>query len=146
MSRVLKRDRDLGLLILRLGIGLAFFAHGLPKMMGGPQGWSQLGQAMDHFGIHSMHVYWGFVGAAIETAGGLLLAAGLFFRWACLFLTLQMIVAIVFHLHQAAPLNQFGPGWSHAMELGVVCLSLVFIGPGKWSVDRELTAAAAPAR
>ena len=42
------RYRDLGLLILRLGFGAAFFwYHGYPKLVGGPAMWERIGDAVE---------------------------------------------------------------------------------------------------
>ena len=35
----LDRYRDLGLLVMRVGLGLSFMAHGWPKLVGGPETW-----------------------------------------------------------------------------------------------------------
>ena len=42
---------DLGLLLLRIGIGAMFVAHGFPKLIGGPAKWTALGTATSHLGI-----------------------------------------------------------------------------------------------
>ena len=43
LERNLSRHRDLGLLILRVGIGAMFMFHGWPKISGGPAFWAQVG-------------------------------------------------------------------------------------------------------
>ena len=35
--RFLDKYRDIGLLFLRIGIGVMFIMHGLPKLIGGPE-------------------------------------------------------------------------------------------------------------
>ena len=37
--RFLDKYRDIGLLFLRIGIGVMFIMHGLPKLIGGPEKW-----------------------------------------------------------------------------------------------------------
>ena len=131
----LDRYRNEGLLLLRIGYGIAFMAHGLPKLMAGPQMWGQIGMSMGNFGIHFAPVFWGFMSAFAEAGGGLLLLLGLFFRYACLMMSINMIVAISFHVfqHQA-----FGQYWSHPFEALIVFLSLFFIGPGNYALDEKL--------
>ncbi|MCE5272507.1 DoxX family protein [bacterium] len=122
---------DTGLLILRLGIGISMMLHGWPKLMGGAELWGHLGQAMGNLGITFLPVYWGFAAACAEFFGGLFLALGLAFRIAAAVLVFQMIVASTFHLAG-------GDGFqvaSHAIELLVVFFSLIFIGPGRCSLD-----------
>ena len=124
---------DRGLLLLRIGIGGMFFAHGLPKMLGGPDKWTKLGGAMGALGIDFMPQLWGFAAAFSETAGGLLLAAGVLFRPACAMLRSTMVVATVMHLDK-------GHGFikaSHAIESGILFLALLSIGPGKFVLGRK---------
>ena len=130
----LDKYKDIGLLILRLGIGGMFLFHGAPKIVGGPEKWEQLGMAMGNFGIHFLPVFWGFMASFAEFFGGIMLILGLFFRPACMLLTINMTVAASMHLSRGDGLG----GASHAIEDGIVFLSLIFIGPGKYSLDERL--------
>ncbi len=127
----LNRFLDLGLLILRIGLGAMFIWHGLPKLRDGPELWAKLGTAVGNFGIHFLPAFWGFLAAASEGIGGLLLLLGLLFRPAALSLFLTMVVAATFHLGKGDSLGIA----SHAIEAGIVFLSLVLIGPGRYSLD-----------
>lgn len=133
----LNKYRDMGLLIIRIGVGIAMAIHGWPKISGGPAFWAQIGGAMGNVGIHFLPTFWGFMAALVEFGGGILLALGLLFRPACILLVFLMAMAVLFHLNSPPPMNQFNQGWSHAFELGVVFLGLLFLGPGKYSVDRH---------
>lgn len=128
------RYADLGLLVLRLGLGLMFVVHGYPKLMGGPEKWTALGGEMRHLGISFAPTAWGLAAAVAETIGGQLLALGLLFRWACAALLLTMIVAAVSHLATGDGFS----GYSHAVESGIVFLGLLFTGPGRYSVDQQV--------
>lgn len=128
------RYADLGLLLLRLGLGVMFVVHGYPKLMGGPATWTALGGEMRHLGLGFAPTFWGLAAAVAETIGGQLLALGLLFRWACAALLLTMIVATVSHLAAGEGFD----GYAHAVESGIVFLGLLFVGPGKYSVDQQV--------
>jgi len=130
--------RDTGLLLLRILIGLSFLAHGIPKLMEGPDLWIKLGKSMQFVGVTAYPIFWGLMAALAESVGGFLLLIGFCFRPACLFLVINMAVATTMHFHTTP--GDFMEKWSvasHAIELGSVFLSLLLIGPGRYSVDRE---------
>ncbi|MEE8418457.1 MAG: DoxX family protein [candidate division Zixibacteria bacterium] len=131
----LNKYRDVGLLILRVGFGIMFIFHGAPKLFGGPERWGKLGAAMGNFGIDFLPAFWGFMASFSEFFGGILLILGLFFRPACILLTLTMIVAAGFHIGRGDGFL----GASRAIENGIVFLSLILIGPGKVSLDKRLS-------
>ncbi|BCR06950.1 quinol oxidase [Desulfuromonas versatilis] len=132
MWKSLGKYRDFGLLLLRVGVGAMFLLHGGPKLLGGPERWEKLGAAMNYLGVYKFPVVWGALAGASEFFGGLCLILGLFFRPACLVLAFTMAVAANMHLGRGDGLQ----GASHAIEVGILFLSLVFIGPGRHSVDR----------
>ncbi|KIA94945.1 DoxX family protein [Pedobacter kyungheensis] len=129
----LGKYRNTGILLLRLGIGVMFIIHGFPKLAGGPDGWTGLGGSMKVIGINFLPIFWGFMAAATETFGGFLLIVGLFYRPACILLVFTMIIAALVHFGKGDGLA----GASHAIEMGIVFFSLIFIGPGKYSVDKK---------
>jgi putative oxidoreductase len=126
----LARYRDLGLLLLRLGVGLGFiYFHGWAKLSGGPERWAGIGSAVELFGIGFGHTLFGFLAAFSESVGGLLIALGLFFRPAAALLLTTMIVATTRHIvtGQGTPAHAFKNAW--------VFLGILFVGPGRYSVD-----------
>ena len=127
----LDRYRDIGLLILRIGVGISFLFHGVPKLQAGPEMWTGVGSAMGLFGITFGHTYWGLMAALAESVGGTLLILGFLFRYACFALTFTMIVAATYHINA-------GENASHPIEVGVLFFSLIFIGPGKYALDSYL--------
>lgn len=131
--RFLSKYRDFGLLILRIGIGSMFLWHGFPKLFEGPEKWERLGTAMAGIGIKSIPVFWGFMAGFSEFFGGIGLILGLFFRPACILLTITMAVAAKTHFDKGEGLM----GASHAIEDGILFLSLIIIGPGKYSIDKK---------
>lgn len=125
--------KNTGLLIFRIGLGIMMITHGLPKLMGGPDFWEKVGGAMNNIGINFYPVFWGLMAALTETFGGFLLVLGLAFRPACILLAFTMCMASINHFASGDGLG----GASHAMELGFVFLGLIFIGPGRYSIDKK---------
>ncbi len=119
--------RELGLLLLRLGIGGMFMAHGWPKLAGGERAWTKLGKSMVHVGIDFAPTFWGFMAAIAEFFGGLAFALGIGFVPACVLLLSTMVVAGTMHLRK----NDGFAGASHAIEAGILFASMLLIGPGK---------------
>jgi putative oxidoreductase len=129
----LGRYRNHGLLIIRVGLGIMFIYHGLPKLLEGPERWERIGKAMGSLGIHFFPGLWGFLSAVTETIGGVLLMTGLFFRPVCILLLINMIVAV---------LSLFSRGESffdasQAIEDAIIFAGLIFVGPGLYSVDKN---------
>ena len=132
IGKSLGKHRDLGLLIIRVGVGIVFIMHGWPKIKGGPHGWEQIGKALPV----PPAVFWGFMAALAEFGGGLLLIVGFAVRPVAAVMCFNMLVALSFHLRSPAPMNSFN-AYSPALEAAVIFLGLIFLGPGKYSVDRE---------
>ena len=127
----LGKYRNTGLLILRVGIGAMMMVHGFPKIMGGPDKWTALGATMTVIGIDLIPVFWGFMAAITEGLGGFLLLLGLFFRPVNMLLAFTMLIAALMHFKKGDGIL----GASHAIELTVLFVALIFIGAWKYSVD-----------
>ena len=130
------RDRysDLGLLIIRLGLGISFiFIHGLPKIKGGPELWLRLGKSMSNLGINFLPEFWGFMSAFSEFVIPVFIITGLFFRPALLLIAFTMFVAMLLHLTNMDPWLKV----AYPMELLFVFAGLFLIGPGRFSLDHK---------
>jgi putative oxidoreductase len=137
LNRGLSSLSNFGLLVLRLGIGgIYFLSHGMHKMEAGRPLWEKLGHSVALVGIHFAPVFWGFMASASECVGGLLLALGLFMRPAAFFLFCTMTVAWLF-LHSTGKPFELT---TEPLEMAFVFLGLIFVGPGKYSVDAKLGA------
>jgi putative oxidoreductase len=127
----LGKFRDFGLLLLRALFGLYLaFGHGLGKITGGPEQWASLGGTMEIFGLGFAPTFWGLMAAIAEFVGALLVAIGFLTRPAALLVTLNMSVAATAHIT-----GVIDGGPEMALLYGIVFLSVLFIGPGKHSVD-----------
>ncbi len=133
MLAKLGRYNSFGLLILRLGVGVMMILHGYPKLIGGPEKWQKIGAAMGDLGIDIYPAFWGFMAAFAEAVGGLLVAVGWQFRLANVLLLITMLVAAFKHINAGDGIM----GASHAIELAFVFAGLLFIGAGKYAVDKK---------
>lgn len=129
----LSKYSDVGLLILRVGIGVMFMTHGVPKLAKGVDGWEQLGRHMGLLGVDFFPTFWGLMAALSESVGGLLLILGLWTRAACLPMAFTMLVAALYHFDKGDGLGKA----SHAIEVGFVFVGLFFVGPGRYSLDKR---------
>jgi putative oxidoreductase len=128
----LSKYRETGLLLIRASIGLIFIILIAPVLWNGQGSWEHFGSAMRELDFHSHYKFWGFVGAVLACAGGVLMILGLFFRIGVLF------VLIVTLVHLVAIWG--GSGFyarMPALEMAILLVSLLFIGPGKYSVDKN---------
>lgn len=126
---------NIGLLVVRVLIGILFVVHGIPKLFGGIDVWNFVGSSMGFLGIKGGYAFWGLMAALAEFGGGILLIIGLFVRPASVFLFLTMIVAIVFHF---AKKDSFDVS-SHAMEDAAIFICFIITGGGEFSLDTMLT-------
>lgn len=129
----LAKYREAGLFIMRVSLGVLFVILTAPILLGGASRWTAAGGAVRHFGIHSHFQLWGFVGALVGCFGAVLMIFGLFFRPGVLLLLLIAFLYTLGVLH--------GSGGFRAalvpIELCAILFGLLFVGPGKYSVDKN---------
>jgi putative oxidoreductase len=124
--------KNFGLLIIRVGLGIMFIYHGYPKLLGGQKMWEQLGESTKYVGIHFLPMVWGLLCALVETVGGAFLVIGFWFRPVCILLLINLLVAAA---------AQYAHGGlsdaAHPIEDAIMFAGLIFVGPGKYSVDKK---------
>lgn len=128
------KSLNLGLLVIRVGIGMIFMRHGLPKIMGGPATWQGIGQSLAVLGLNLpifLTTTLGFMAACSEGIGGALLVLGLGTRIAAFFMACTMAVAVMFHLAR----HDAWTTLSHPLSLLVVFIGLMIAGAGAYSLD-----------
>ena len=129
---------SLGLLILRLVVGLTMAAHGSQKLFGwfGGHGLKGTGGFLEQLGFIPGRRNALFAGLA-ELTGGLLLALGLATPLAATLIISVMFVAVatVHVKHGYFSQNQ---GFEYNLTLAAVALSLAIIGAGPVSLDAAL--------
>jgi putative oxidoreductase len=129
---------SIGLLILRLVVGLTFTAHGAQKLFGwfGGYGVAGTGQFMEQLGFRPGWLYAAQAGLA-ELLGGLFLAAGFLTPAAAAALGAVMLVAAV-TAHIKKGFFAHNGGYEYTLVLGAAAVGLAFTGPGALSLDQAL--------
>ena len=131
-------DVELGLLILRVGVGVPFSLHGMQKLFGwfgggGPRG---TGRWFASLGFGSGRAAAVLAGTG-EIAGGLGLAAGLLTPLAAAALIGVMTTA-AFVNNETGGFWSVSKGWELNGYLIVVAWAVATTGPGPYSVDAAL--------
>lgn len=128
----------IGLLLLRLTVGLTLAAHGTQKLFGwfdGP-GLDGAGKGMEMLGFLPGRRH-AFMAGLAEVGGGLLLALGFVTPVAASIVFAVMLVASV-SAHRKQGFFITSGGYEYTLVLGVSGLSVAFTGPGMLSLDTLL--------
>lgn len=129
--------RDLGPLILRIGLALVFWAHGWPKLnpnseMKGTAGFAGFLKQMGT----PLPTFFAWVVALLETVGAVLLILGLGTRILALGFAIDMLVAIYLAKIRMMKAPFSGQnGWDFEFALMAGSLALLFSGAGSLSLD-----------
>ncbi len=128
----------LGLLLVRLVVGLLFIGHGAQKLFGwfggyGPKG---TGGWMESVGIKP-GVAMAVLAGLMELLGGVLFAAGLLTPLAAVLIAATMVGAIV-KVHGPNGLWSTANGYEYQLVLLVVAIGVALTGAGAYSLDALL--------
>jgi putative oxidoreductase len=134
----MERTMSIGILMLRLVVGLTLAAHGAQKLFGwfGGYGLTGTGGFLEQLGFVPGRRHALFAGLA-ETGAGLLLALGLVTPVAAAVALSVMVVAGV-SAHAQKGFFAHNGGYEYTLILGIAALSLAFTGPGVLSLDAAL--------
>ena len=138
-------NTDLGILILRLGVGLIFAAHGAQKVFGwwGGPGFAGWKGAIEGMGLCPAG-FWAAVSAYAELLGGLMLAVGFLTPLAAAALVGQGVVMIK-RAHWARGFWNAKGGIEFPLVLWVGAVAVAVAGAGVYSVDNALGISLDPA-
>ena len=150
LRRLVATDNSTPTAILRLVLGIIFFAHGAQKMLGwfgGPGFSATMGMFTGYLHIPAPFV---FLAIAAEFFGGIGLILGFLTRIAAFGIAMNMIVAVAMvHSSFGFFMNwtgaQKGEGFEYHLLVLAITAFLIIRGAGVLSVDRTI-AAASPAR
>jgi putative oxidoreductase len=148
LRKLLHTNNDLVLTIVRLILGVVFFAHGAQKMLGwfGGYGFTNTMGFFEHSGIPAVFA---FLAIAAEFFGGIGLLLGLLSRVAAFGITCNMLVAIAtVHGANGLFMNWTGTQKGEGFEYHLLALAITFLimarGAGAFSLDRLLSREALP--
>lgn len=129
---------SLGLLIIRLVIGISFAAHGVQKLFGwlGGHGLKGTGGWFESIGMKP-GVTMALMAGLAELIGGLLFALGLLTPIAGVLIALTMVIAIV-KVHGPNGYWATQNGYEYNLTLLAVAIGVALIGPGKYAIDTLL--------
>jgi putative oxidoreductase len=141
--KLFRTSNDWTLTLLRLVIGLIFFAHGAQKALGWFGGYGFSG-TMGFF-THVMHIPapFAFLAICAEFLGGIGLILGALGRIAAFGIACNMVVAVLMvHAPNGLFMNwtgqQKGEGFEYHLLAITIALVLMLRGSGAFSVDRVL--------
>jgi putative oxidoreductase len=141
-KRLMRTDDNLASPLLRLFLGLVFFPHGAQKLLGwfGGHGFAATVAGMSRMGLPAALV---FLVILIEFFGAISLFLGFFSRVSALGILAVMLGAIfTVHLRNGFFMNwegrQNGEGIEYHLLVIGICLALLVLGSGRFSVDRSM--------
>ena len=135
MTKLYTNDSTV-VMLMRIVLGIIFFAHGAQKVLGwyGGQGLATTIENFQKTGILPVLAY---LSAFTEFLGGLFIILGFLTRIFSAGLVINMTVAI-FHVHISKGLFSYNGGFEYPLTLLVFSLCIFLIGPGSISIDRFL--------
>src|SRR5437588_2531080 len=150
IRNIVSTDDSIATAIIRVVLGVVFFAHGAQKMLGWFGGFGFSG-TMGFF-TQTMHIPapLAFLAIAAEFFGGLGLIAGFLTRIAAFGVATNMVVAIA-TVHRAVGFfmnwngDQKGEGFEFHLLVLAITAFLIIRGAGSFSVDHAI-ATASPSR
>lgn len=143
MRKLLQTPNDFTLTILRLVLGIVFFAHGAQKTLGWFGGYGFSGTMKFFTQVAHIPAPLAFLAICAEFLGGLGLIVGLLTRVAAFGITCNMLVAIfAVHLPNGLFMNwtgqQKGEGFEYHLLVLAITVTLMIRGAGALSVDHAL--------
>ena len=128
---------DLGLLLIRGMVGWIFVYHGSQKLFSwfGGKGMGGITESIRGMNLPYLEPeLFAQLAAWSEFGGGILLIIGLFARIAVVPLAITMAIAVI-KVHWVNGFALSKGGIEFALLLGVLCIGLLFTGPGRISFD-----------
>jgi putative oxidoreductase len=143
LKKLMQTDEDVGMLIVRLALGIVMFPHGAQKLLGwfGGPGFAATLQSMTGMGLPAVIV---FLVILCEFFGSLSLISGFLGRVGAFGIFCVMLGAVLkVHLPNGFFMNwmgnQKGEGFEyHLLAIGMA-LAIMVRGSGAFSIDRSMS-------
>jgi putative oxidoreductase len=142
--KLINTTDDSVITVLRLILGVVFFAHGAQKALGWFGGYGFSGTMGFFTGAMHIPAPLAFLAICAEFLGGIGLLVGLLSRVAAFGIACNMLVAVVMvHRHFGLFANwagdQKGEGIEYHLLALAIALAIVIKGSGAFSIDRALS-------
>jgi putative oxidoreductase len=142
--RLMATDNDAATAILRVVLGIVFFAHGAQKVFGWFGGYGFSGTMGFFTGVMHIPAPFAFLAIVAEFLGGLGLIVGFLTRIAAFGIACNMVVAVVLvHAQFGFFMNwsgaQKGEGYEYHLLVLAMMAALMIRGGGAASIDRMLS-------
>jgi putative oxidoreductase len=144
IRRLIATNDDTAITVLRLVLGVIFFAHGAQKVLGWFGGYGFSGTMGFFTGVMHIPALFAFLAIAAEFFGGLGLILGLLTRVAAFGIFSNMVVAVAMVHHQFGFFMnwtgaQKGEGFEYHLLVLAITAFLMIRGAGAASIDRMLS-------
>ena len=144
-NKLIKTDNDIAIMVVRLGLGIVFFPHGMQKLFGwfgGPGFSGTMGMFTNNLHIPALFA---FLAIMAEGLGSLGLITGFLTRIAAFGVAVNMVVAVyMLHWQNGFFMNWFGnqkgEGFEYHLLVIAMAIALIIKGGGAVSVDKAIAA------
>ncbi len=140
MKKLFETDNSWAGLILRLGLGIVMFPHGMQKVLGwfGGHGLATTFNFMT--GMEHIPAVFAALAIIAESLGSIALIVGALSRIAAFGIGIEMVVAVyLVHWKNGFFMNwsghQAGEGFEFHILMVAIAIALMITGGGKWSID-----------
>lgn len=123
---------DVGILILRISVGIVMVAHGLPKIFWKREVFNKKWKKEYGFPLGSV-----ILTGIVQVLGGLAIIVGFYTQISAFILALNMLVATYVSIwNHGEPFlsTPEGKGWDVNFLILAVLIALIFLGSGAWSL------------
>lgn len=120
-------NHDIGLILLRLSVGIPFIVAGFSKV-------TNMSATINGFSDAGLAPIIAILVSVIELVGGISIIIGLFSRYSAILLSIVMLYAVIF-VHGPAGYRLMNGGYEYPLVLLFASLAIITLGVGKYSVS-----------